>query len=103
MIVGQHSWVFENKPVIVSTGVVGGPFEAKGKLSTYFDKLHDDIWLEENSFEKAQRILFEDAYEIALKKASVNKNDVNYFIAGDLINQITPSTFTARTLEIPYF
>jgi len=103
MIVGQYSWVFVNKPVIVATATVGGPFEARGKLATYFDKLHDDIWLEENSFEKAQRMLFENATEIALKKAAINKKDVNYFIAGDLINQITPSTFTARTLEIPYF
>ncbi len=34
-------------------------FEARGKLASYFDKLNDDIWLEENWFEKAQRKLFE--------------------------------------------
>ena len=31
MLQGHRTWVFENKPVIISTGVVGGPFEAKGK------------------------------------------------------------------------
>ena len=32
MLQGHRTWVFENKPVIISTGVVGGPFEAKGKF-----------------------------------------------------------------------
>lgn len=103
MLAGKNSWVFPNRPVIIATGIVGGPFEARGKLASYFDKLNDDIWLEENSFEKAQRKLFEQACEITLNKSGINKEQVNYFIAGDLINQITPTTFTARTLEIPYF
>lgn len=29
MLQGHRTWVFENKPVIISTGVVGGPFEAR--------------------------------------------------------------------------
>lgn len=27
MIVGKASWFFENEPVIIATGVTGGPFE----------------------------------------------------------------------------
>jgi len=103
LLIGENSWIFHNKPVIVSTGVVGGPFEGKGKISSSFDKIHDDIWINEKSFEKAQRIIFEDACKIALEKHGVNEDQVNYFIGGDLINQITPSTFTAKTLAIPYF
>src|SRR5690625_4295069 len=103
MIVGHNSWEFPQKPVIVSTGVVGGPFEAKGKISTYFDHLYDDIWVNEDSFEKAQRTIFEQACQITLDKYGINKEQVNYFIGGDLINQITPTTFTAKTLSIPYF
>jgi stage V sporulation protein AD len=103
MIAGQNSWVFPQKPVIIASATVGGPFEAKGKLASYFDKLLDDIWAEEDSFEKAQRKLFDKACEITLNKSGVAKENVNYFIGGDLINQITPTTFTARTLEIPYF
>lgn len=103
MLIGNHSWIFQHKPVIVATGVVGGPFEGRGKISSYFDKIHDDIWLDENSFEKAQRILFEEACQITLNKHGIEPEQVNFFLGGDLINQITPSTFTAKTLEIPYF
>ena len=102
MLVGSSSWIFNQKPVIVSTGVVGGPFEGKGKMSAYFDKTFDDIWVNENSFEKAQRILFEEASQIAIQKHGIKEENVDFFFGGDLINQITPSTFTAKTLAIPY-
>ena len=103
MLIGNHSWIFQHQPVIVSTGVVGGPFEGRGKMSAYFDKIHDDIWLDENSFEKAQQILFEEACHITLNKHGIKAEEVNFFLGGDLINQITPSTFTAKSLDIPYF
>lgn len=99
---GKQSWVFQNKPVIASTGVSGGPFESKGKLSADFDILHEDLWMGEDSYEKAQRVLMEEAAQTALEKANMKKEDVQFFIAGDLINQITPSSLAARTIQMPY-
>ena len=29
MLYGQRTWIFENEPTIISTGTVGGTFEAK--------------------------------------------------------------------------
>ncbi len=100
---GKQSWVFVNKPTIISTGVTGGPFEAKGKIAEEFDYLHDDLWMGEDSYEKAHRLLIEEAVDIALQKAKLNKKDIDFFIAGDLINQLTPTSFAARTNQIPYF
>lgn len=102
MLYGQRTWNFFNKPVILGTGTVGGPFEAEGPLRNDFDLLHDDNWLGEDSFEKAQQKLMEEACDIALKKSSINKEQVNFFISGDLINQMTPTSFAAETMEIPY-
>lgn len=99
---GQQTWVFANKPVIVSTGTSGGPFEANGRLAADFDILHDDLWMGEDSYEKAQRVLMEEATQTALEKANKKKDDVHFFIAGDLINQITPSSLAARNIELPY-
>jgi stage V sporulation protein AD len=89
--------------MIVSTGVSGGPFEANGKLANDFDILHDDLWMGKDSYEKAHRLLIEEAMQTALQKAELQKDQVEFIIAGDLINQITPSSFAARTMEIPYF
>ena len=63
MIKGHQSWIFNSKPVIVSSAAVGGPFEAKGNLAEDFDILHDDIWLGQDSFEKAEKKLLEEACE----------------------------------------
>ncbi|MGM8364299.1 stage V sporulation protein AD [Virgibacillus sp. W0181] len=102
MLVGHRTWIFDQKPVIISTGTVGGPFEAKGNIPEAFDILHDDTWLNQSSFEKAHRVMMEEASQIAVKKSSIQKEQVEFFIAGDLINQITPSNFAAKTMGIPY-
>lgn len=102
MLKGHQTWVFESKPVIIGSAAIGGPFEAQGALAKDFDLLHDDLWLGQDSYEKAEKKLLEQACETAIKKAGLKKEDVQFFLSGDLINQIIPSSFTARTLAIPY-
>ncbi|MFB9761101.1 stage V sporulation protein AD [Ectobacillus funiculus] len=103
MLQGHRTWVFENKPVILSTGVVGGPFEANGNVPEDFDLLHEDLWMGQDSYEKAHRVLLEEACKRATEKAKLRTSDVQFILAGDLINQITPSSFASRTLGVPYF
>ncbi|SHG90869.1 stage V sporulation protein AD [Virgibacillus chiguensis] len=103
MLQGHQTWVFANRPVIISTGTVGGPFEANGNIPKDFDILHDDMWLGQASFEKAQQTLMEEACQIALKKTSIEKEQVQFFMSGDLIYQITPTNFAAKTLGLPFF
>lgn len=99
---GHQTWVFENKPVILTTGTVGGPFEANGNIPEDFDILHDDTWLEQSSFEKSQQMMMEEACQAAIKKSAIEKEQVEFFISGDLVNQITPTSFSAKTIGIPY-
>ncbi|MBZ4686389.1 MAG: stage sporulation protein [Clostridia bacterium] len=102
MIQGHQTWVFNSKPVILASSAVGGPFEAQGALAEDFDVLHGDIWLGEDSFEKAEKKFLEQACEIAIHKAGMKKEDVQFFLSGDLMNQIISSSFAARTLGVPY-
>lgn len=99
---GHQSWLLKNKPVIISSSAVVGPFEGKGPLADDFDLIHGDIWLGEDSFEKAERKMLEEACEIAIRKAGLQKQDIQMYLGGDLMNQIISSSFTARTLGIPY-
>lgn len=102
MLVGHQSWKFDPRPVIISSAAVGGPFEGKGNLADDFDIIHDDMWLGQESFEKAEKKMLEQACEQALAKAGIKKEDVQFFLSGDLMNQIISSSFTARTLGIPF-
>jgi stage V sporulation protein AD len=103
MLKGKQSWVFNNRPVISATGVTGGPFEKNGRLSSDFDVLYDDLWMGEDSYEKAHRLLLEVAAKTAFEKEGVEVEDIQFMIAGDLINQITPTSIAARQLKLPYF
>ncbi|OMP67252.1 stage V sporulation protein AD [Domibacillus epiphyticus] len=96
------AWIFKTKPVIKAASAVGGPFEAKGPLASSFDQFFDKLDGGEGSFEKAQRRLMEDASVHAMKKAELKNAEVDVFLAGDLINQMTPTNFAARTLSIPF-
>ncbi|MBS4534753.1 stage V sporulation protein AD [Clostridium sp. D2Q-14] len=99
---GHQSWIFNSKPIIISSAAVGGPFEAQGAIAEDFDMLHQDIWLGQDSYEKAEKKLLEQACEISIQKANLRKEDIEFFISGDLMNQIISSSFTARTLGAPY-
>lgn len=103
MLKGHATWVFENKPVILSSAAVGGPFEANGRIADDFDMLHQDLWLGEESYEKAHMVLIEEAFYTAIEKAKLEKEKIQFCFAGDLLNQITPTSFAARTIGIPYF
>ena len=102
MLKGHRTWVFDHQPVIVSTATVGGPFEANGAIPDDFDLLHSDLWLDEDSYEKAHKVLFEEACQKAIEKAGIQKEQIQFLLGGDLINQITPTSFASRTIGAPY-
>lgn len=102
MLQGHQTWVFPSKPVIIGSAAIGGPFEAQGNLAEDFDLLHGDIWLGQDSYEQAEKKFLEQACETAIKNAGLKQEDIQFFLSGDLMNQIMPSSFTARTLAVPY-
>jgi stage V sporulation protein AD len=102
MLIGHQSWKFENRPIIQSAATVVGPFEGQGPLANDFDIIHGDLMLGQESWEKAEKTLLEEAAKLAIENAGLTKEQVNFFIGGDLMNQIISSSFAARTLAIPY-
>ena len=102
MLQGHQTWVFENKPTIIGTAAVVGPLEGQGPLAEDFDIIHEELMIGQDSWEKAEKVLVEEAGELAIKKAGLTKEDINFYIGGDLLNQIISNSFAARTLGIPF-
>lgn len=102
MLLGHRTWKFENRPVIAAAAAVVGPEEGEGPLADDFDIIHADPYVQQDSWEKAERALMEEASNLAIKKANLTKEQVQFYVGGDLLNQIVSSTFNARTLSIPY-
>lgn len=99
---GAHSMLLANPPFLAHTGVVAGPKEGAGPLGADFDTVYSDIRQQEKSFEKAERAMLDEACQLALGKGSLKSEDMDFFLAGDLLNQITCSGFTALKLQIPF-
>lgn len=102
MLQGHQSWLFSSRPVLTSSAAIVGPFEGKGPIAEDFDRIHGDTWLGQDSWEKAEKRLLEEATELAIEKAGLEKEQVQFFFGGDLLAQIISSNFAARTLAIPF-
>ncbi|MFJ7735901.1 stage V sporulation protein AD [Lysinibacillus sp. NPDC097287] len=94
--------VFQTKPSIVAGGVVAGPLEKRSTFSQYFDQIYDDERWQMKTNEQGNRKMIQEACEFAMKKAGVKNLEVDFFLGGDLINQMTPTNFAARELAIPF-
>jgi len=102
MLIGKQTWSFPNAPILLAGAAIVGKTEGEGPLKTSFDKIYEDAWLGQESFEKAEQNLLEEAGRAAITKANLKPEQIDLFIAGDLMNQITSSSFSARGLNIPY-
>ena len=101
--IGEATIKLKNPPVIITTASIAGPKEAEGPLKSYFDRtLQDDLY-GEKSWEKAETKIERETVKLALSKANLNEEKIDYLFAGDLLNQIISSSFAARELMIPFF
>ena len=78
---------------IKETSTVAGPYEKKGPLRKCFDKTYNDLYFGEDSWEKAEIKLVKDCLNLIVKKSGVLKKEFDLVLAGDLLNQITASTY----------
>ena len=100
--IGLQTVEIESKPRIISTYNIVGPKEGQGPLKEYFDQILKDDLNGTESFEKAETSLLYTAISESIKKAKLKEIDINYLLAGDLLNQLSSSCFAARDLNIPF-
>ncbi|MFY0542991.1 stage V sporulation protein AD [Brevibacillus sp. H7] len=99
--VSRQTWNFTEDVRIQASATVVGPMEGEGPLGAFFDKVHDDLYAGQDSWELAERQLMEDAVRMALAKASLAEQEIDVLLAGDLLNQNITANFTAEMLTIP--
>ena len=97
-----RTYQFATKPSIVSTAVSVGPLEKQSPFRPHFDHVYEDERFGEDSNEKGHATLIEDTCKLAIMKGGFQATDIDLFLAGDLVNQMTPTNFAARELATPF-
>jgi len=101
---GKQTWQFASPPVITSWASIVGPKEGEGPLGNYFDMiLEKNMEKGDKSWEKSEQKLMQHSMELALEKDGMQPGELDFYLAGDLLNQIINANFTARFLGIPFF
>ena len=100
---GRQTIALDEGAVILSHAAVGGKLEGEGPLSRYFDHLSDDSFFGENSWEKAESAMQKTALNLALKKGGLTAQNIDYVLAGDLLNQCIGTSFGLREFSVPFY
>ena len=100
--IGLQTIAFGAPPHIIAASTIVGPREGEGPLAESFDTVTKTDLYGEKTPEKAEYRLLEEACQSALTKAKLPAEAVQYYLGGDLLNQIVTSSFVARQLQIPY-
>lgn len=99
---GRQTIALANPPVIAAAASIVGPKEGQGPLGSKFDIVTSDSLFGEQTWEKAERKMLKESCQTALNKAKLAAQDMDFFLAGDLLNQIISANFTARDLGIAF-
>lgn len=102
MRTGKQTVIFENKPTIAAAMAIVGKKEGEGPLAADFDVILEDDYYGEKSWEKAESKLQEETARLTLKTALKKESDINYVLAGDLLNQCVGAHYAMRELDIPF-
>ena len=91
-----------NNVYVENTGTVVGPYEKQGPLGNKFDKCYDEFYCGEKSFEDAEVKLIEESIDILLNKTQKKYKEIDLIIGGDLLNQITATSYGVKKFNIPH-
>ena len=81
---------------ILAGYTIAGPKENDGRYHGMFDLALEDDTFGQTTFERAERKMFEHCVDGAIAKANLTPRDIDFFVGGDLLNQIVSTSFTAR-------
>ena len=98
---GTRSILFDAPPILTAWASVAGKKESEGPLQAYFDYTNGDTYFGEKTWEKAESAMQKTVLQRALEKAELTPEDLDYILAGDLLNQCIGSSSACGTSGCP--
>lgn len=99
---GKQSFIPQIIPVITAWASVAGKKESEGPLAKTFDVISKDTYFGQKTWEQGEKRLQQLALETLLKKAGLERDQLDLVYSGDLLNQCIGSSFSLRNTGIPH-
>lgn len=100
---GKQSIKLPTPVYIKASASIVGKKEGEGPLGALFDMVGSDGLFGAKNWEEAESTLQKEAVSLALSKAGIQKEEIRYLFAGDLLGQEVASCFGVSGFEIPFF
>lgn len=100
---GPQTLRLSHPPSVVSFANIGGKMESEGPLADFFDALSSDSFFGAKTWEQGESIMQRRALDMALEKGGLTTEDLDFVLAGDLLNQCIGTTFALRDLDVPFY
>ncbi|MBO5556763.1 MAG: stage V sporulation protein AD [Oscillospiraceae bacterium] len=100
---GKRSLLLPSRPGILSHAAVVGQKEGEGPLKENFDRISEDSYFGQGSWEKAESQMMRECFSLACSKAELAPSALDLIFSGDLLNQCVSSTFALKDSGVPYF
>ncbi|MEG1529882.1 MAG: stage V sporulation protein AD, partial [Clostridia bacterium] len=98
----KRSFALSDGVYIQSGFTIVGPKEGESNFGDCFDiVLNSDQWCE-SSYEKCECKMHRNAIYGAIKKAGLTPDDIDIMLSGDLLNEISASSLSARSFPIAF-
>ena len=89
--------------IVATLGVVFPSLVIISALAGYFDELSTDSFFGCKTWEKGEAAMQRRALERALQKGGLSPEDLDYILAGDLLNQCIGTSFSLREFRVPFY
>lgn len=89
--------------MLLGWGNAGGQKEGTGPLGKYICFTDIDDTFGQPTWEKAETAMQQKALTFALQRAGLPAADLDYLLAGDLLNQCIATAYAAREASVPFF
>lgn len=100
---GKQSIMFQNPPCVISSASVVGPKEGEGPLGEWFDLIAPEAEFGEQTWEEAESTMQKEALQTAVGKAKLTPEQIRYLFGGDLLAQLSATSFGNSDSNIPLF
>ena len=103
MQIGKQSLQFDEAPYIIASASIVGKKESEGPLGNYLDVVGEDDKFGQDTWEEAESTLQKEAFQMAVGKAGLKKEDIRYLFSGDLLGQNIATSFGLMDYQVPLF